>query len=189
MIFHPQFEGSVSIASAALPFIEAFTTRVAAGLLTGTSHPRSRYLVHDTGPERLAVSAADWWTALNVGLNEIELRLPGDGFVHYRVRYWRWALFGLGLGGVLSIVGLALLLGTDVRAYIERHSNSMVPGLSVEQNLWIAWVMVLFWGFAWPWLLIAMHKRPVRALLERIIADVDAGAAGSVPGHGRARRR
>jgi hypothetical protein len=34
--------------------------------------------------------------------------------------------------------------------------------------------MVLFWGFVWPWLLVALHKRPVRRLLERIIAEVDA---------------
>ena len=75
MIFSPQIEGSVSIGSTAPQFLEAFGERVRAGLLTGHPHPRSRYLVADTGAGRLAVSAADWWTALNVGLNEIELRL------------------------------------------------------------------------------------------------------------------
>jgi hypothetical protein len=76
----------------------------------------------------------------------------------------------------MGLIGLALLLGTDVRGYIARHPNSMVPGLSVEQNLAIAWVMVLFWGFVWPWLLIAMHKRPLRQLVTRLIAEVDAQA-------------
>jgi hypothetical protein len=52
----------------------------------------------------------------------------------------------------------------------------MVPGLSVDQNVAIAWMMALFWGFAWPWLLIAMHKKPLRGLVERVITDVDGQA-------------
>jgi len=50
----------------------------------------------------------------------------------------------------------------------------MIPGLSTEQNLLIAWSMVLFWGFVWPWLLIHLHQRPLRRLLERVISEVDA---------------
>jgi hypothetical protein len=53
----------------------------------------------------------------------------------------------------------------------------MIPGLSVEQNLLIAWVMVLFWGFIWPWVLISLHKRPLHRLIARLIAEVDAGVA------------
>jgi hypothetical protein len=36
--------------------------------------------------------------------------------------------------------------------------------------------MALFWGFAWPWLLIALHKRPLRRLMNQIIVEVDAAA-------------
>jgi hypothetical protein len=122
------------------------------------------------------VYAADWRTATNVGLNELELQTPQRGSVHYRVRYWRWVWFGLALSGVLGFIGLVLLLSLDVRGYIVRHPTSMVPGLSVDQNLLIAWLMTLFWGFVWPWLLIPMHKRPLRKLVERIITEVDARA-------------
>ena len=125
----------------------------------------------------LVVLAADWWTAINVGLNRVELRhLPPD-LIRYDVRYWRWALYALSLSAGLGLVGLALLLSLDVRGYIARHERSMMPGLSIEQNLAIAWLMVLFWGFIWPWLLIALHKRPLRQLVTRLIGEVDVAAA------------
>jgi hypothetical protein len=175
-MFSPHIDGSVSIDSAAPRFLGAFTSRVEKGLLSSEPHSRSCYRVTEAAADRLAVRASDWPTALNVGLNEIELRVPGDGWVHYRVRYWRWTLFGLGLCGTLGLVGLALLLGGDARAYIARQPRSMMPGLSVDQNLRIAWVMVIFWGFVWPWVLVAMHRRPLRRLLVRIITEVDADA-------------
>jgi len=37
--------------------------------------------------------------------------------------------------------------------------------------------MVLFWGFVWPWLVMLLHKRSLRRLIARLIAEVDAGAA------------
>jgi hypothetical protein len=70
-----------------------------------------------------------------------------------------------------------MLLSLDVRGYVARHQRSMIPGLSIEQNVAIAWLMVLFWGFIWPWLLIALHKRPLRRLVTRLIGEVDVVAA------------
>jgi len=176
MTLTPRIEGTVTIRSTAAVFLAAFRQRVAAGLVTGHPHPRSNYVVVETGHGHLRLRAADWWTAINVGLNELELQLPGDGIVHYRVRYWRWALYALGLAGGLGLIGLALLLALDVRGYIVRHPTTMLPGFSIGQNLLIAWGMVLFWGFVWPWLLIALHKRPLRRLVGRLIAEVDAQA-------------
>ena len=173
MIFNPQTQGAVPIRSTAPEFLEAFRQRISTGLLTGRPHPRSNYRMSATGPDRLAVHAVDWWTAINVGLNELELR-PHPGSVRYRVRYWRWLQFGLALCGMLGLIGIVLLVSLDVRGYIEQHSASRVPGLSVEQNLLVAWFMVLFWGFVWPWLLVPIHKRPLRELVERIITEVDA---------------
>jgi hypothetical protein len=92
------------------------------------------------------------------------------------VQYWRWAAYAVGLGGVLGLMGLALLLTLDVRGYITDHESARLPGLSIDQNLAIPWFMVLFWGFAWPWLLIALHKRPLRRLVERLVREVDAEA-------------
>lgn len=36
--------------------------------------------------------------------------------------------------------------------------------------------MAAFWGFRWPWLLVAFHKRPLHHLMDRLIAEVDAAA-------------
>jgi hypothetical protein len=172
----PSIAGAVPIRASAVQFVGAFQQRVAAGLLMGHPHPRSNYRVISAGADELRVCAADWSTAINVGLNDIELRLPRAGSVHYQVRYWRWASYVLGLGGALGLVGLALLLTADVRGYITAHSTARLPGLSVNQNVLVVWAMVLFWGFAWPWLLIALHKRPLHRLIVRLVSEVDAAA-------------
>lgn len=177
MILAPKVEGVVAVRSSAVQFVAAFRRRVAVGLLAGRPHPRSNYRVVEEGVGLLRVRAADYWTAINVGLNELELRLPSSGSVEFRVQYWRWAFYALGLGAVLGLIGLALLLALDVRGYIARNASARLPGLSIDQNFGIAWVMVLFWGFAWPWLLIALHKRPLRRLVERLVREVDAEAA------------
>lgn len=177
MILAPKVEGVVAVRSSAVQFVAAFRRRVAAGLLAGRPHPRSNYRVVEERVGVLRVRAADYWTAISVGLNELELRLPSSGSVEFKVQYWRWARYALGLGAVLGLFGLALLLTLDVRGYIARNASARLPGLSIDQNLGIAWVMVLFWGFAWPWLLIALHKRPLRRLVERLVREVDAEAA------------
>ena len=175
----PKTEGTAAIRSTAEQFFEAFRARVAAGLLTGRPHPRSNYVVTDASATHLEVCAADWWTAINVGLNRLELRPLRPGLIRYDVQYWRWARYVLALCSLPGLVGLALLLSSDVRGYIARHPSSMIPGMSIEQNLSVAWLMVLFWGFVWPWLIILLHKRSLRRLIARLIAAVDAGAAST----------
>jgi hypothetical protein len=80
------------------------------------------------------VRSADWATAINVGLNDVDLGLPQRGSVRYQVRYWRWASFVLGLGAVFGAIGLVLLLTLDVTSYIARHPERMIPGLSAHQG-------------------------------------------------------
>lgn len=179
MTLAPRIEGVVPLRSSPAQFVPAFRQRVAAGFLLGRPHPRSNYRVIDEGAGLLRVRAADYWTAINVGLNDLELRIAPSGSAHFRVQYWRWASFVLGLGGVLGLIGLVLLLTLDVRGYIAHHATARLPGLSIDQNIGIAWAMVLFWGFGWPWLLIALHKRPLRRLVERLVHDVEAQATSS----------
>jgi hypothetical protein len=176
---NPEISGRVGIQSAGGPFLEAFQRRVKAGLLSGRPHPRSNYRVVSSASDRLSIEAADWWTAVNVGLNQLELRVSQSGAVEYRVRYWRWARFGFVLCGVLGIIGVVLLLTTDARAYMEDTRVGTVPGLSADQNLAIAWGMAVFWGFVWPWIMIATHKRPLRKLVARVVGEVDMEAARS----------
>jgi hypothetical protein len=169
----PEIEGTVSIASSSERFLQACRQRVAAGFLTGRPHPRSHYVVSAAGHDHLDIHAADWWTAVNVGLNTVKLRYVHPGAVHYHVEYWRWSRFVLGLSGGLGLIGIALLLKFDVRGYIAEHQSSMIPGISVEENWRIAWLMVLFWGFIWPWLLVALHQRPLRGLITQLLAEID----------------
>ena len=173
MSLAPEIHGSISIRSAPWDFLQTFQQRVTRGLLTGQPHPRSNYLVTRADAQQLHVQAADWRTAINVGLNEVDLELPQPGIVRYQVHYWRWASYAIGLGGVLGVIGAALLLAFDVRGYIAQAPGRMVPGPSVDQNLFVLWAMVLFWGLVWPWLLIQLHKGPLRRLLSRLVTEVD----------------
>ena len=181
MSLQPTIQGTCSINSPAAEFFARMKQRVAAGFLSGRAQSRSNYVVAQAEPTFLCIRAADWSTAINVGLNELELHVTQPGQVRYHVRYWRWAGYAIALSAVLGAIGLAFLLLTDVRSYIEANPSRMIPGLSTEQSLLIAWSMVLFWGFVWPWLLIHLHQRPLRRLLERVISEVDAGASVSAP--------
>jgi hypothetical protein len=154
-------------------FIAAMRARVSTGLLT---NPRARYAVRRADASVIEVRAMDWRTAIGIGLNDIELLQYAPGSIHYRVRYWRWASYVIGLGAALGLTGAALLLGLDVRGYIERHPQSMIPGTSAEGHMTVAWLLILFWGFVWPWLLITMHKGPLRRVITSLITDVDAAA-------------
>ena len=173
MSLAPEIRGSISIRSAPWDFLQTFQQRAARGLLSGQPHPRSNYVVARADAQGLHVQAADWRTAINVGLNEVDLELAQPGTVRYRVYFWRWASYVIGLGAVLGAIGLMLLVVFDVRSYITQSQSRLIPGLSVDQNVVVLWAMVLFWGFVWPWLLIQLHKGPLRRLLTRLIAEVD----------------
>ncbi|HEY8131013.1 MAG TPA: hypothetical protein VII12_03910, partial [Thermoanaerobaculia bacterium] len=56
------------------------------------------------------------------------------------------------------------------------HPASRFPGLSIDQNVAVAWAFAFFWGFVWPWNLILLHRRPLRRLMQRLIVEVDAAA-------------
>ena len=178
----PQISGTLAIRAPAGEFMRAFRRRIDEGLLAGRKDSRSNYEAISSGPDELRVRAADMWTAFNVGLNDVHLRFPAAGTVNYTVRYWRWASYVLSLSGFLGLIGLTLLLTTDVRSYIARNPASRVGSLTVDQNLVILWAFLLFWMFVWPWLLIGLHQRPLRRLVARIVGEVDA-AAVSGAGH------
>jgi hypothetical protein len=167
-------EGTTALRSDPRAFLAAFARRVASGLFPGAPALRSRYTVTREGADALHFRAANWPTAINIGLNEVELVPSAEGGVRYTVRYPRWALYALALGDVIGLLLIAFFVLFDIRAYLARHPESTLPGLSLDQNVAFAWAMALFWGFGWPWILIALHKRPLRRLIEGLIAEVDA---------------
>jgi hypothetical protein len=169
-------EGTAVIRAAPQAFLTAFARRVEAGLLPHASQGRNQYRVRQLGSDRLRFRAEGWWTAFNVGLNDVELTPGPPGRVHYAIRYWQWAGSAIGLSAVIGVLLMMFFWILDIREYIEQHPRSAVPGLSLGQNAAIAWAMAVFWGFVWPWILIAGHKRPLRRLMERLITEVDAAA-------------
>ncbi len=175
-MFLASADGATIIRSPAPAFVAAFVRRVESGLLSRARRSRSRYQVTRQGSSEVAFRAEDWWTAINLGLNDVEIAVSPDGRVRYAIRYPRWAAYALGLCGTLGVIFIAALLTLDVRGYIAQHPASRFPRLSLDQNLAVAWALALFWGFAWPWILIALHKQPLRRLMDRIIREVDASA-------------
>ncbi len=147
--------------------------RVEAGLLTGKPHWRSRYVVTRQTDQELALRAADIMTAINVGLNDVTLRLAGNRNVEYSVSYVRWAAFVVGLGALFGIAFVLAFLFWDIERSISRYSFVADAGLNRILGLTLFWGLVLFWAVVWPWILIVFHKPFARKLLNRIIQEVD----------------
>jgi hypothetical protein len=163
-LFAPTFGGTVRIRTPSVAFLDQLRRRIDAGLLTGMS--RSRYVVTQQTDHALTFRAGDFMTAINVGLNQVEVRIPEDRRLEYVVTYRRWAAYCVVLCGLISLLCVTgFFLVPDLRAGIGGGGAA------------IFWGMVAFWGFVWPWLLIAMHKPFAQRLLNRIIAEVDTQAA------------
>ena len=170
-------EGAIPVRSDPRAFVTAFARRVSSGLVPGAAASRNRYEVTREGGDSIHFRAAGWWTAIGVGLNEVDLAAAA-GRVRYTVRYVRWATFVLALSDLLGLGLVVFFVFVDVREYLATHPASALPGLSLDQNVALAWAMAVFWGFVWPWVVIVAHQRPLRRLTERLIAEVDAAAAG-----------
>ncbi len=175
MWFLPRTEGTVPIRAEPETFVQAFARRIEAGLLGGGSSRRSRYVVTRQGRALLAFRAVDRLTAFNVGLNEVELSVSA-GEARYTIEYRRWAAYAVLLSAAIGLVLAVMFVIIDIRAYVDRNPARMMPGLTTDQNVAIGWAMVIFWGFVWPWILIGLHKRPLRKLMDRLIAEVDQSA-------------
>lgn len=165
--------GTTNIRANSAVFLSAFTRRVETGLLSGAPASRSRYLVTQQQDNSLRFHAETFWTAVNVGLNDVQLTVDSDGQVMYTIRFPKWAGYVLGLSAGLGIIFVVVFTTIDLRSYIAAHPGSSFPRLSINQNVALAWGMVLFWALVWPWILMACHKRPLRRLMNRIIAEVD----------------
>jgi hypothetical protein len=176
MLLAPHVEGTATIRAPADAFLRAFAHRIDEGLLLTVVPGRNRYVVTHAGRDALRFHADNWLTAFNVGLNDVDLSVASPGVVRYRIGYWRWTRSAVAMGAGFAVIFIAWLLIFDLRTYIADHPGPEYLGISPERSVWLAWAMALFWGFAWPWVLVAGHKRPLRRLMESLIADVDTAA-------------
>jgi hypothetical protein len=180
-LLSPRFSGQVQIAAAGAVFLEAMKARVQSGLLTGKPHWRSRYAVTTYTQQELAFRASDIMTAINVGLNQVILRTPGNRNVEYSVSYRKWAAYVVGLGAFLGIALVVAFLFWDIETQIDQYPFASDPVSNRTIGLAFFWVLVVFWAVVWPWILIIMHRPFARKLLNRIIREVDIAAQPPVP--------
>jgi hypothetical protein len=176
MWFNPRVEGTDAIRAEPRAFLSSFAGRIETGLFPGAPASRNMYAVTRRAGDALTFRSTNWLTSFNVGLNDVDLSVSADRRVRYTIEYWRWAKYAILLSGALGVVLIAFFTLFDAGGYLARNPESMVPGLSIGQNVAIGWAMVFFWGFAWPWILIALHKKPLRRLMARLVAEVDAAA-------------
>jgi len=174
--FRPSLEGTIAVRTPGPMFIGAFAHRVETGLL-GAPARRWRYEVTAQNRDNLRFRARDWPTALSVGLNEVDVTSATNGTVRYKITYGRWAGYVLALSAVIGLLLIGALAHSSLRAALLRSPGLTAVGLSPEQSLMLACSMALFWGFVWPWILIALHKKPLHQLMRRLIGDIDGSAA------------
>jgi hypothetical protein len=159
--FVPRFSGRMRFAHVPGDFAPRLQKRVEDGFLVRGVRTRANYSIHtDAGEVRIV--ANDYWTAINIGLNDVRLRSADEQHVAYEVTFWRWTVYGLLLGGSI----LALLLGCTLT--IESVSAYFPVDPLARAG---TWSIAIFFGLVWPWVLTEMHKRPAAQCLDRILRE------------------
>ena len=172
----PELDGELSITSTEQQFDTTLRERVVRGFLGMQPGIRQQYEVIDSDSGERTVRATNWLTAINIGMNHLSLKNAGKGKLTYRLTYWRWTAYCVALGAILGLVMMVLFLVMDVREYIANNPQARIPGLTIDQNVYFAWGNIVFWGFVWPWILVAMHKRTLRKMVAKTISEIDATA-------------
>ncbi len=175
--FAPQFSGTVKIKSPMAPFLSQFKQRIESGRLAGQPHWRMRYAVSKFSDHELTFAASTFMSAINVGLNRVTLRELGPNQIEYNVTYRIWAAYCIGLGALLALLGVAFYFLVDIGKEIAHQRVVPDPALNLAIGTAIYWGSIIGWGILWPWVLIALHKSPVRKFLLRVIDEVDAASA------------
>jgi len=170
-LFRPEFSGTFLPERIRPDFTKALAERVRRGLFPRASERRNRYKVMNESEGELRFRSEGPLSAINIGWNDVQVQIdlapetPGaPPKIHYRVTFFNWAAYGVALCGFIGIclIAAASIFGSK---YLLGY-----PGAKT-----IFWVMVVFWGFVWPWILVALHKRPAATALERLFAEVNGG--------------
>lgn len=172
--FHPSFRGVYRPEVLADDFVDRLAARIDSALFPMASAGRNRYTITERLPTRLRFRSVGLATGINIGLNDVSIRAEDRApEIVYEVSYWTWAKYSLylcgGIAGVLGLILLATLLGLPM-SYRHLRLPTTVMWL-------VALPMILFWGVLWPWILIALHKRPAAKCLIRIFDEVNSTPA------------
>lgn len=173
-VFHPSFEGVWRTDNLAEDFARRLAARVRSGLLPLAKRRRNQYEIVSESDESVRFRSTTRLTGANIGWNDVDLRIDRrSGEVRYHVAYWAWTRFCVGLGLLLAaLFGLAVVL--PVLTGWHLFDESFYPEKGDVVNF--ALPMMVFWCFVWPWVLVALHKRPARRGFENLLAEVNSSA-------------
>jgi len=159
----PQFDGTLTVGRIPDDFFSRIAERVRVGFFVRGNRKRANYSIRRSERYDVHFSAADFLTAFNVGLNEVRVfRVDGER-IGYSVTYWRWTLYAVVLSAAIA---LPMIAGFLLLPSFSDQAVQMGP-----LGVGLFWGMVAFWGFVWPWVLTAMHKRFAARCLENILRD------------------
>ena len=168
-----RFNGRFTPRTEPRAFLAGVERRVEAGFLMGRPHFRSRYAVVRQSGDELVIRSQDFWTDFNVGLNDITLRVAGDGAIEYQVKFWRWVRGGVILCGVIGGVILLAFLFPIPGSTLDFRAQ-WPAGAPPWLGHAMLWAQLIWWGVAWPWVLALAHQRPAEHFLRRILGEIDA---------------
>lgn len=168
-LFRPEFSGTYSPERIRPDFVGALAQRVRSGLFPGASERRNKYKVVNESEGELRFRSEGLLSAITVGCNDVQVLIdlspdiPGDRpKIHYRATFFNWAAYGVALCGFIAIclITTASIFGGG---YLGDYPAAKK----------VFWIMVVFWGFIWPWILVALQKRPAARFLERLFDEVN----------------
>jgi hypothetical protein len=155
------YVGSIEFDPLPTDWAERMTRRIETGLLTPGSRRRANYVVRSRSSDAVSFSANDFWTAFNVGLNDVELHRAEGNRVAYHGSFNRWAAYAAIQGLVVAgAVLLVVLLWPGARGEVDRYGAWGWPLLII--------LLALF-GLVWPRVLVVMHRPFASRALERIV--------------------
>jgi hypothetical protein len=168
--FQPYFTGTYSPESLRPDFISALAARVRKGLFPYASERRNRYEVESESKSHVRFRSKGMLTSISIGWNDVKAELDASSGpsprIRYEVGFFAWARYG-----VILCASLGVLLAASWSLVADKHRPQQGGAT------WIFWAMVIFWGFIWPWILVGIHKRPARRMLNRLFDQVNGDAA------------
>lgn len=171
-LFAPEFRGEIHFEQVPDEYAARLVQRVEQGLLNGVSRDRANYSALVLPDGGVQIRAHDFWTALNIGLNEIYIHRRDRHRITYYVTFRRWNRYGVVLGA--AIAGVALGCVGIMNLFGATRSSPFIPdswsmGSSALHAIVVA--MAAFWGFIWPWILTEIHKKHAARCLDRILRE------------------
>lgn len=160
-LFRPRFAGRVQLERVPEDFVERLQRRVEEGFLIQGNRLRADYAAHVEGGA-VRIVAGGYWTAINIGLNDVRITKEDENHMTYEVTFGRWMKYAMVL--CATIAGIALLALYCTELY--------VPNFSGPSTRWLAnFALAFFFGVVWPLALTEFHKKPAATCLERIIRE------------------